>query len=54
MNKDFKKLEKNLGYSFQKKETLVKALTHVSKSKENNEVFEFLGDSVLNLSLIHI
>ena len=41
MNKDFKKLEKNLGYSFQKKEALVKALTHVSKSKENNEVFEF-------------
>ena len=31
------------------KETLVKALTHVSKSKENNEVFEFLGDSVLDI-----
>ena len=54
MNKDFKKLEKNLGYSFQKKETLVKALTHVSKSKENNEVFEFLGDSVLNLVISQI
>ncbi len=54
MNKDFKKLEKNLGYSFQKKETLVKALTHVSKSKENNEVFEFLGDSVLNLIISQI
>ena len=54
MNKDFKKLEKNLGYSFQKKETLIKALTHVSKSKENNEVFEFLGDSVLNLIISQI
>ena len=54
MNIDFKKLEKNLGYSFQKKETLIKALTHVSKSKENNEVFEFLGDSVLNLIISQI
>ena len=54
MNKDFKKLEKNLGYSFQKKEALVKALTHVSKSRENNEVFEFLGDSVLNLIISQI
>ena len=54
MNINFGNLEKKLGYSFQKKEVLVKALTHVSKSKVNNEVFEFLGDSVLNLIISQI
>ena len=49
MNKGLENLEKNLGYSFERKETLVKALTHVSKSEVNNEVLEFLGDSVLSL-----
>ena len=49
MNEGLENLEKSLGYSFERKETLVKALTHVSKSEVNNEVFEFLGDSVLSL-----
>ena len=49
MNMGLENLEKNLGYSFERKETLIKALTHVSKSEVNNEVFEFLGDSVLSL-----
>ena len=54
MNINFGNLERKLGYSFKKKEVLVKALTHVSKSKVNNEVFEFLGDSVLNLIISQI
>ena len=42
-------LEKNLEYTFKDKNLLIKALTHTSSSQENNEVLEFLGDSVLNL-----
>jgi len=41
--------EKNLEYTFKDKNLLIKALTHTSSSQENNEVLEFLGDSVLNL-----
>ena len=41
--------EKNLEYTFKDKNLLIKALTHTSGSQENNEVLEFLGDSVLNL-----
>ena len=44
-------LEKKLGYAFDKKELLKKALTHISKSNENNETLEFLGDAVINLSI---
>lgn len=43
--------EKNIGYSFQNKELLEKALTHTSYAyehkKESNEKLEFLGDSIL-------
>ena len=42
-------LEKDLEYTFKDKNLLIKALTHTSSSQENNEVLEFLGDSVLNL-----
>lgn len=42
-------LEENLKYSFKDKNLLIKALTHTSSSQENNEVLEFLGDSVINL-----
>ena len=42
-------LEENLQYSFKDKNLLIKALTHISSSQENNEVLEFLGDSVINL-----
>ena len=44
-------LEKKLGYAFGKKDLLKKALTHISKSNENNETLEFLGDAVINLSI---
>lgn len=48
-------LEKKLGYVFKDKNLLNKALTHKSyvnekvESLKNNERFEFLGDSVLDL-----
>ncbi|ATW02049.1 ribonuclease III [Candidatus Legionella polyplacis] len=41
-------LEKKLGYNFKNISLLKKALTHCSVGKENNERFEFLGDSILN------
>lgn len=41
-------LERSLGYEFEAQEHLVLALTHRSRSKNNNERLEFLGDSVLN------
>ncbi len=58
-------LEHNIGYKFKKQELLREALTHTSYSNENrksrtkstakdsmdNERLEFLGDSVLNLSI---
>ena len=44
-------LETKLGYAFDKKDLLKKALTHISKSNENNETLEFLGDAVINLSI---
>ena len=41
-------IEKKIGYTF-KDETLLKtALTHPSKSKQNYQRLEFLGDSILN------
>jgi ribonuclease-3 len=48
-------LEKKLGYVFKEKKLLNKSLTHKSYANENggglknNERFEFLGDSVLDL-----
>jgi len=51
-------LEKRLGYTFQDKDLLVKALTHSSYAYEvqsdeisDNEVLEFLGDSILGFLL---
>lgn len=44
-------IEKKLGYEFQSKELLKKALTHTSyayeKNIESNEKLEYLGDSIL-------
>ena len=44
-------VEKSIGYTFQNKELLNKALTHTSYAYENkvdsNEKLEFLGDSIL-------
>jgi len=56
MKKNFLQFEKKFGYEFKKKELLLKALTHSSyayerqeEEKSDNEVLEFLGDSVLGL-----
>ncbi|MGB9628892.1 MAG: ribonuclease III [Thermodesulfobacteriota bacterium] len=56
-----KELEEHLGYSFKDISLLKRALTHRSyinesslPPKESNEVLEFLGDAVLNLSIGHL
>ena len=45
---DASELEKRIGYVFQNKAVLRRALTHRSFSADHNERLEFLGDSVLN------
>jgi ribonuclease-3 len=54
LHADLSEFESRLGYSFQQRELLTRALTHKSYSHEakndslrDNETFEFLGDSVL-------
>ena len=54
MKLDITKLEKKIGYSFKNKSLLLQALTHSSYAYEmqknniqDNEVLEFLGDSIL-------
>jgi len=56
MKLNLEQCEKKIGYTFQDKDLLLKALTHSSFAYENqnddisdNEVLEFLGDSVLGL-----
>ena len=44
MDKNFKKLSGQLGYSFKDIELLKAALTHRSVQGINNERLEFLGD----------
>ncbi|MDH3514626.1 MAG: ribonuclease III [Gammaproteobacteria bacterium] len=44
-------LERRLAYSFRQAELLERALTHRSKSVENYERLEFLGDSVLGYAI---
>ncbi|MEM9159258.1 MAG: ribonuclease III [Verrucomicrobiota bacterium] len=56
-NKQIKRLEKILGYTFKNKDLLVQSLTHPSfllhtKDRlQNNQRLEFLGDSVIQLAL---
>lgn len=45
---DLKRLCRKLGYNFSNIEFLKQALTHCSAGVNNNERFEFLGDSILN------
>ncbi|MBA2651195.1 MAG: ribonuclease III [Tatlockia sp.] len=45
---DLKRLANRLGYTFKNLSFLKQALTHCSAGSENNERFEFLGDSILN------
>lgn len=57
---DLEKLETELGYHFQNRELLIRALVHRSYAYENadvaadNETLEFLGDSVLGLAISHL
>mgnify|MGYP002132902151 CR=1 FL=1 len=44
---DLARLERKLGYTFQKTSYLKRALTHCSMGVENYERFEFVGDSIL-------
>lgn len=49
--KDIKKVERIIGYTFKDKVLLERALTHGSASKnalENYQSLEFLGDSILD------
>ncbi len=55
-NENWQRLEEALGYSFQKRALLIKAMTHRSYANEyhseglpDNERLEFLGDAVLDL-----
>lgn len=41
-------INEKIGYSFKDKKLLTRALTHPSKSKQNYQRLEFLGDSILN------
>lgn len=42
------RLQRALGYTFQEESLLIRALSHRSVGKANNERIEFLGDSLLN------
>lgn len=43
-----KELTKRLGHGFRDAQLLTRALTHRSRSSQNNELLEFLGDSILS------
>jgi ribonuclease-3 len=47
-------LQVRLGYAFGQAGLLQQAVTHRSFSADHNERLEFLGDSVLNLSVAHL
>ncbi len=47
-------LQIRLGYAFRQAGLLQQAVTHRSFSSDHNERLEFLGDSVLNLSVAHM
>ncbi|MGL4574202.1 MAG: ribonuclease III [Burkholderiaceae bacterium] len=51
---DLSALEDKLGHKFANGNLLTQALTHRSHSATHNERLEFLGDSVLNLSVAHL
>lgn len=50
-NADLLRLQTRLGYLFNNPDWLQRALTHRSKSKDNNERLEFLGDALLETIL---
>ena len=51
VDKNLLDLEKKINYKFNTRALLRTALTHRSFSKNHNEKLEFLGDSILNLSI---
>lgn len=51
---DLSALQVRLGYAFRQVGFLQQAVTHRSFSADHNERLEFLGDSVLNLSVAHL
>jgi ribonuclease III len=57
MDQNLKRLEKRIGHEFKNKDLLIQSLTHRSHAYESheeiqdNEVLEFLGDSVLGFIL---
>jgi ribonuclease-3 len=51
VNPDLAALQQRLHYRFSDERLLLRAVTHRSFSADHNERLEFLGDSVLNLSI---
>lgn len=54
MNDKLSRLEQKLGYPFQNKDLLVRAITHRSAGSRHNERLEFLGDSILSLVIAEV
>ena len=54
MNDKLSRLEQKLGYPFQNKDLLVRAITHRSAGSRHNERREFLGDSILSLVIAEV
>ncbi|KTD65702.1 ribonuclease III [Legionella spiritensis] len=53
VNNDLDRLCRRLGYEFQNPVHLKLALTHCSMGSDNNERYEFLGDSILSFVIAH-
>lgn len=53
MQKNLQRLCRRLDYEFKTLAFLKQALTHRSASSNNNERFEFLGDSILSMIISH-
>ncbi|KTD18440.1 ribonuclease III [Legionella jordanis] len=50
---DLQRLSRRLGYSFKNVSLLKQALTHCSVGTDNNERYEFLGDSILSFVIAY-
>lgn len=54
LHNDLDRLCRRLGYTFRSRPLLQQALTHRSAGSENNERFEFLGDSILGFIIANL
>lgn len=54
IHNDLDRLCRRLGYTFKSQGLLKQALTHRSASADNNERFEFLGDSILGFVIANL